>query len=532
MRSPAALVVVLLLVLGACREHGPRYQAAGNRTPRDGGTLRYSTNFNVRTLDPAIAYDEVSNPILHALFDTLVDYESSVTGTGLALVPRLAERWSISPDGRTYRFVLRPGVTFSDGTPVRAEDFAYSLERVRARADSPYQGFLADVASIDATSPGELVIQLARPNAAFLYVLAMPFTTPLSSAHVERAGEGVRSRPLGTGPFVLASWEEGRRVELRRNARYWDPSRAHLEGIVLVENVPRDTQFMMFERGELDTAERLSPPDLLEVTTNAAWQPYVHRRTLMVSYGSRFHVRREPFDDRRVRQALNYALDKSHSVKLLGGGATPAHGILIPGMLGYDETLAPYPHDPAKARALLAEAGYPDGFDVDYVIMADDEAQRLAASLQADLAKVGVRVRIVEMSLATFATAIASSSGPSFSKIGWIADFPDPTTFLDVKFHSRGISDENASNDSFYANPELDALLDAARAELDVAKRDEMYRRAERILYEDAPWIWDYHQMMTEVVQPYVKNYAPHPVWQRDYTSTWLDIGDEGPVPR
>ncbi len=524
---------LVLAVLASCTgDRGPRFQAAGNPTPRDGGTLRFATNYNVRTLDPAIAYDDLSTPAIHPLFDTLVDYGSSVTGTGLQLVPRLAERWSISADGLTYTFAVRPGVTFWDGTPLVAGDFVYSLERVRAMADSPFGTFLADVAEIRANGDHELVIRLVRPNAAFLYVMTMPFTTPLSRAHVERVGAEIRSRPLGTGPYLLASWDEGRRLELRRNPRYFDQTRSHLDALVLLENVPRDTQLMMFERGELDTAERLSPPDQLWLLSQPAWKPYVRQRVLMNAYGSRMNVRVKPFDDRRVRQALNYALDKQHSVKLLGGSATAAHGLLIPGMLGHDPTLPPYPHDPAKARALLAEAGYPNGFDVEYVIPADEEAERLAASLQADLADVGVRVRIQEMSLATYGTVIALEHGPPFSKIGWVADYPDPTTFLDAKFHSRAISAESSSNDSFYANPALDRLLDDARAEPDPARRDALYRQAERILYDDAPWIFDYHQMMTEVLQPYVANYAPHPVWLRDYTSAWLDVTDHGPVPR
>jgi ABC-type transport system substrate-binding protein len=253
---------------------------------------------------------------------------------------------------------------------------------------------------------------------------------------------------------------------------------------------------------------------------------------MLDAFGSRMNVRRRPFDDRRVRQALNYALDKQHSIRLLAGTAVAAHGLLPPGTLGRDDALAPYPHDPARARALLAEAGYPHGFDVEYAIMNDDEAERLAASLQNDLAEVGVRVRIVEMSLAAFGTATASADGPAFSKAAWTADFPDPTSFLDAKLHSRMISDEASTNDAFYANPELDALLDAARAEPDPAARAVMYRRAERIVYDDAPWIFDYHQMLTEVTQPYVAGYAPHPVWLRDYTSAWLDVGADGPVPR
>jgi peptide/nickel transport system substrate-binding protein len=145
---------------------------------------------------------------------------------------------------------------------------------------------------------------------------------------------------------------------------------------------------------------------------------------------------------------------------------------------------------------------------------------------------VGVRLRINQLSFATFAGAIGSRTGPPFSFIAWLADYPDPTTFFDSKFHSRAIADENSSNDSFYSNPELDVLLDTARGELDVAKRDAMYKRVERILYDDAPWLWGYHQMTTEIVQPYVMGYAPHPVFLRDFSGAWLDVGDAGPVRR
>jgi peptide/nickel transport system substrate-binding protein len=221
-----------------------------------------------------------------------------------------------------------------------------------------------------------------------------------------------------------------------------------------------------------------------------------------------------------VRQALNYALDTEHTVKLLNNGAVPAHGILPPGLFGRDDTLAPYPHDPAKARALLAEAGYPHGFDVDFATLSDEEAETTAASIQADFAEVGVRVHISILSVPAYMTAIARPDGPPFSLATWVADYPDPTNFLDARFHTRAIG---SSNDSFYSNPELDALLDAARIETDTGKRAAMYHRAERILYDDAPWVWNYHREMTEVDQPYVQGYTPHPVWGRDYTSARLE---------
>src|SRR5262249_16481144 len=160
-------------------------------------------------------------------------------------------------------------------------------------------------------------------------------------------------------------WDEGNRVVLRRNPRYHDPARVHLDGIVMLEEVPRDTQFQMFERGELDTAEKLAAPDYLFVMAEPAWQPDIRRTVGMNVFGSRFKGGRKAFDDGRVRQALNYALDKRHTAKLLNGTTEPAHGMLPPGMLGRDPDLVPYPHDVARARALLAEAGYPDGIDVE-----------------------------------------------------------------------------------------------------------------------------------------------------------------------
>ncbi|HEX3481711.1 MAG TPA: ABC transporter substrate-binding protein [Kofleriaceae bacterium] len=541
----AALGAVAALGAAGCEpaDHGPRFRAAGSPTPRAGGTLRFAVETSLRTLDPTIGYDEISYYVLHPLFDTLVEFSP----TSVDVTPRLADRWSISPDGLVYTFELRPGITFSDGAPITAAHFKFSLERALSTTDSPFAEFLADIAGaremidgkattcvgIVAETDRRLVIRLARINPALLDILAMPFATPQRPEHVTAAGDQLRRRPDATGPFELASWDEGNRIVLRRNPHYYRPQRAHLDAIVMLENIPRDTQFQMFERGDLDAAAKLPAPDYLFVMAEPAWRPYVHHAAVMNVFGSRMNVQVKPFDDRRVRQALNYALDKHHTARLLNGTTLPSHGILPPGMLGRDPDLAPYPHDVAKARALLAQAGYPHGFDVEYLTYYDEETEKVAGSLQSDLAEVGVRVHITVTSLATWATAISQPTGPAFSYASWGADYPDPTDFFDPKFHSRSIRPTSSTNDSFYTNPELDAVLDAARAELDPARRDALYRRAERILYDDAPWIWDYHRVLPEVTQPYVRGYEPHPIWIRDYTSAWLDLGPDGvPVPR
>ncbi len=538
-RGWVALAAVTWLV--ACDpDRGPKWHAAGHTTPIRGGTLRFATKDQVVTLDPAVEYDEVSSYAVHAIYETLVDYAPAVRGddhSGYDIVPRLATRWEISADGREYHFWLRDGVVFSDGTPLVADHFVYGLERTLAAQGSPLSPYLGDVVGaqdvidgkaahctgITAPNPHELVIRLVRPNMAFLASLTMSFAAPQLPAFVARVGDHIQRDALGTGPFVLEAWDPGRQLVLRRNPRYWDAAAIHLDRIELLENVPRDTQFLMFERGELDSAEHLSAPDYLWVLDQPAWAPFVERRAGMNAFGSRMNVTKPPFDDRRVRQALNYAVDKDHTLKLLNGAAVASHGILPPGMFGRDDTLAPYPHDPAKARALLAQAGYPNGFDTDYVVMNDDEAERLATSLQGDLAEVGVRVHLSVVDFATYGTLIGQREGPPFSKATWTADFADPVNFLDAAFSTAMISDESSGNSSFYSNPELDALLDRARAEPDRVKRAAMYHRAERILYDDAPWIWEYHQELTEVIQPYVKGYSLHPIWFRDYSRAWLD---------
>jgi ABC-type transport system substrate-binding protein len=544
-RSGWALVALAGLGATACdpADHGPRFRAAGSRAPRAGGTLRFAVKDSLHTLDPTIGYDEIGYYVLHPLFDTLVDFSPA----GADVVPRLAHWWSISLDRLVYVFELQPGIAFSDGAPITAAHFKFSLERALKTADSPFAEFLADIAGareviegkaaacagILAEADDRLVIRLARVNPALLDVLAMPFTTPQRPEHVAAAGDQLRRRPDATGPFELDSWDEGNRIALRRNPHYFRPERAHLDAIVMLENIPRDTQFQMFERGDLDGAEKLAAPDYLFVMADPRWQPYVHHASVMNVFGSRMNVRVKPFDDRRVRQALNYALDKRHTARLLNGTTVPSHGILAPGMLGRDPDLAPYPHDVARARALLAEAGYPDGFDVEYLTTYDEETEKVAGSLQSDLAEVGVRVHITVTSLATWQASIGRPDGSAFSFASWTADYPDPTNFFDPRFHSRSIRPEDSTNDSFYANPELDALLDAARAELDPARREALYRRAERILYDEAPWIWDYHRVITEVTQPYVRGFQAHPIWIRDYTSAWLDLGPDGaPVPR
>jgi peptide/nickel transport system substrate-binding protein/oligopeptide transport system substrate-binding protein len=367
-----------------------------------------------------------------------------------------------------------------------------------------------------------LEVRLARVDPTFLMEIALPFAIPVPRRWVAQQGERIRDTPLCSGPFRVARWQEGTQFIYEKNPHYWDAASIHLDRVVVDLQVDRDTGTLRFLRGEVDSMERLPSDKLLMFMRSPAWQPYVHVDSTMSSYGELMDTTKPPFNEKKVRQAMNYAINKQDTVVLYNGRATIAHGVLPPGLPGRDEALQPYPYDPAKARALLAEAGYPDGFDVVYSTTPDEIAEKVAQSLQSDLADVGIRVRIQLLTFPAYLTA-AGRRDLQFAYTAWIMDFPDPWNFMELKFHSRAISEVNASNESGFDNEEFDALLDAARGEPDHEKRMAMYRRAEHILYDECPWVWHYHPKTTEVVQPYVKNYAWHPVYTRDYRYAWLD---------
>ena len=533
------LLVIATCALCACGEPptlpSPR-AAAGKPGPRRGGTLRISLADDVRTLDPAIAFDEFSLLAECLVFEGLIAYKPTSSGKPLELQPALAESWTVSEDRRVYTFTLRPAV-YEDGTPIVADDFVTTFERIYDPGiNSPAKQFYLGLAGAEARMNGQaervsgvraldarrLELTLLQPDESFLMVLAMAFVKPMPRAWIDRQGERIRDRPLASGPFRLAEWRQGNLMIFERNPRYWNPELPYLDRIEMNLQVQRDVAMLKLLRGELDTIDRLSSDKYVLFARSPEWKDLVRINRALNVYGERMDVTQPPFDDKRVRQAMNYALDKQDSYLLYNHRLVISHGALPPDMPGYDPTMKPYPHDPEKARRLLAEAGYPDGFDVDYYCTNDEIAVKLAQSIQSDLAEVGVRMRIRPISFPTYLSAVGRKQLP-FSYTAWFMDFPDPWNFLEIKFHSKNIAPVNSNNDSYYSNPEVDRLLDAARVEPDRDKRLALYHQVELILYDDCPWIWHYHGTVTEVVQPYVKNYHHHPVYLRDYRETWLD---------
>jgi ABC-type transport system substrate-binding protein len=227
-----------------------------------------------------------------------------------------------------------------------------------------------------------------------------------------------------------------------------------------------------------------------------------------------------PLDDRRVRQALNYAVNKDDVVALLNGRGVPAKGIVPPGMPGYPSGVTGYPYDPGRARALLREAGQGAGFTTELWTQGSDLDLKIAQLVQRELADVGVTMDIKQVAWSSFLEAIRQPKTVPLFDLGWSADFADPSNFLDVLFHSGRW---DANNHSFYANPAFDRLIDRARTLPDADARNRIYAEAERLLVDDAPVILLYHPISYVMVQPRVHGYTIHPLLPARFTEVWLD---------
>jgi peptide/nickel transport system substrate-binding protein/oligopeptide transport system substrate-binding protein len=542
---------VWLVLLLACAEGVPDFpapgRAAGLPGPRRGGTLRLSLIDDVRTVDPAIGNDESTYPVEHMLFDTLVAYASARSERPLDLVPQLAESWTVSADRLTYDFTLRENLRYADGSPIVAADFVTAIERVLDPAvPSPGKSYFLKIAGAPERQRGEaervsglralddrhLRIQLSSADESFLYMLALKFATPVPARWLARVGAEIRERPLASGPYTLIEWRQGAQIRLARNPHYWKPGIPYIDAVELDLAVPRDAGVLRLLAGELDAVDRLSSGKYVQLMKSPTWKPHVRQVAGNSSYGELLNVERPPFSGphgKKVRQAMNYAVDKRKTMRLYNDRAQISNGLLPPILPAYDAERQPYPYDPDRARQLLREAGYPDGFDITYYCLADELLVHIAESMQYDLSLVGIRMQIRVLTMPTHVAALGRRD-LTFAYTGWIMDFPHPWNFLESKFHSRSIAAENSNNDSGWSSPETDRLLDLARVEPDPEKAKAMYRRVEAIVFDEAPWLWHYHSKMTEVVQPYVKDYAYHPVHMRDFREAWLDRpGTQGP---
>jgi len=448
------------------------------------------------------------------IFDGLVEFDQT-----LAITPALAQFWRASRDGLTWTFHLRKGVRFHHGREVTSEDVVYSLTRlldpeVRSGAADLFAGIRGarDFRSGRATEVSGLKALDRYTVQATLQEAAVPFVSLLAVGHakivprerVEQLRDAFGSHPVGTGPFRFVRWERGREIVLEANPEYFEgPPKLSRVVYRVFPGEQFGAMYEAFRRGELEDSP-IPTEDYRRIVSEND-RLYVKRPMISVRFYG-FNTRTGPLVDRRVRRAIIHAIDRRAIVEeIFLGRYIPARGILAPGTLGFNPTLQGYPFDPDRARELLAEAGYPKGrglpplqiwsaAKLDRVLLEHERIKQY-------LAAVGVPVEIhYQTDWPAFSKLLNDGQLPVFL-YAWFADVPDPDNFLYKLFYSR-----SPRNFFGYANPAVDDLLLRARREGDMARRVELYRRAEELILEDAPVIPVWHYTYERLFQPYVRS--------------------------
>jgi len=524
----------------------PRGPAPDREAERRGGVFHVATFVNVRSLDPALAFDEASNPLVALIFARLVTWDA-----GGQIAPDLAASFTESPDGLTYTFELREGARFHDGSPVLARDVQRSLERLlHPRTPSPAASEYAAIQGYAAFHAGRaphlegvrvlgdrlVSVQLAEPDAAFLSKMTLGFAAPVCAAAGAAAEAHGQALPCGAGPFRVASWDPDKGASLVRHEGYYAPGRPLLDGIEWAVNVPSTTQRYKFERGDLDYVTELTGADRDLYLASQAWSRLGRWRVHAQTNAIFLNTEVAPFDRREIRRAVAFAVDPGAAARMRSD-VIEADRVIPPGIPGPPRTEPMRRHDPAAALAAMARAGYP--FDprtgeggwpdpIDYLTIPDTGDQQYAEIWQQQLARVGLRLRLRLVTYASFLAESQRRHGAAMGRAGWSADYPDPGNFFEPTLSTAAIQDEGSDNVSFFSSPELDGVLARAHGEPDRARRDALYLRAEEIIRDEAPWIPTHGTRTYELWQPYVHGYAPHPVLRQRFADVWIDRGAEG----
>jgi len=516
-RRHHVLIVVLLLLAAALT--GCRWRGEG-RTP---GHLHLRLSSNPTTLDPALIVDVTGATIAAKLFNGLVRFNEA-----LDIVPDAARTWTLSPDGRTYTFRLRRGMTFSNGREVTAEDFRYSFERVLKPATrSPITWVLDRIEGTREVMAGRtdhasgirvidgqtLAITLERPFGPFLSLLGMSAAYVVPREEVERLGQDFGSRPVGSGPYVLKEWRHGQSLVLA--ARPHPPAEGpRLQGIIY-RVIPEDlTAVVEFETGGLDVLP-IPAAEYRRYTTDPRWSGRVFGRPGLNCYYLGLNCSRPPFNDVRVRRAVNMAIDRKRILDTL----YEKRGVLAAGPVppALRKSFPPpdrtgYPYDPEQARQIISEAGLGNA-KIRIFVSAEPEVLDIVEVIQYYLNKAGVLADIVQLDWSAFKEAVNRGDADAFW-LSWWSDYPDPENFLYPLFHSANIGP--AGNRTRYGNAAVDRIIERAQRTADPEERYRLYRDAEGLIVRDAPWVFMWHRTDFFVVQPWVMDFRIYPIYSVD----------------
>lgn len=529
------IVLAVLIIDGCGKKRRDRASRLAERAEY-GGTVIYAKAGPPITLDPALTIESESSILIGSIFDGLVEQRAGK----IAIDPALAYRWEISDDGREYTFYLHPDVAFHDGTPCNANAVVVSFQR-QGDPKHPYHFAGSDFGSwtnfgmdklwngIEAVSDTVVRIRLHHADATFLTILSNQNFAVVSPAALEKYGSEFYRHPVGTGSFRFVSWTEDNTVTLVANENYYQ-GRPFIDSLIFKTILDPSERWRMLKTGSITMMQHPATADMPEIE-KAPGIKFARQPGLNVSYLS-MNMKRPLFQDKRVREAIVLAIDRESLVKeVFGSAGRSAKNPMPPVLLGYNDEIRPTPYDPDRARRLLAEAGYPNGFKTtlwtmpitrDYMPDPNKAAQRIQRNLKA----VGIDVEIKTFPWAQYIEKVYKGEH-DLVILGWTADIPDPDNFFSPFWIPTPNVQSNSSNISGYSSAEMTRLINEGKVTADPLERSKIYKQACAVFNEDLPWFVIAHSIITIPMSDRVMNFQLHSTSVRKFHKLWLRSKDD-----
>jgi peptide/nickel transport system substrate-binding protein len=544
----AGLTGAALLGVAGCggEQVGGGGSGGGGGGGGGGSTFTYGRGADSVSLDPINATDGESFVVTRQVMDTVLSFEPGTTD----VIPSLATEIPEAEDGgRVYTFNLREGVKFHDGETLDAEAVVFNYDRWRLTDNEfhtgggggssnfsyysiMFAGFDDDsfIENVEAVDDLTVRFTLREPLAPFLRNVAMSPFAIASPKAIQDDVEGFWQNPVGSGPFRFESWNRGSEVRLNANDDFWGKDLSPEEGgggpnvdTIVIRSIPDNTaRVAALSGGELDGADGLLPDDVPTVEENEDLK-VLERPPLNIAYLA-LNCQKEPFNDVNVRRAMTHAINVKEIVSsFFGDTGQVASNAMPPTVPYFREATQPYEYNPDEARRLLEEAGYGDGLDIELWYMPIPrpympDGQGVAQAMQRDLEEVGINAKLVTREWTTYLEETGTGAHDA-AMLGWSGDNGDPDNFLNALLSSTGATEENAQNIAYYKNPELDDILRQGATTVDEEKRRTLYEQAQKIIYDDAPWVPIEYADVPLGYQKSVSGVTPNPVGNEEFTS-------------
>jgi ABC-type transport system substrate-binding protein len=535
-----ALVFSPAFVFSGAKEE-PGSTGAAKATMKPEQVMVFASSGDVSRLDPADVTDGESIQRMDNIFEGLVEYKTDTT----EIQPCLATSWEVSPDGKVITFDLRKGVKFHDGTDFNADAVVFSFARqydtshpYHQYGEWAYWGYMfSDVDRMEKIDDYKVKLVLKAPNASIMTSLAMFTVAIVSPANAKKWGEDAFRHPVGTGPFKFVEWVKDDHITLEAFDGYWK-GRAALDKLIFRVIPDPSARLLAMETGEVYGMEYPNPADFERIRGNPELnlmsEPGMNIGYMAMNAGYGYNDANEngmkdpdepwvktpgyyePLTKQKVRQAINMAIDKKSIVdNIYRGTASVAKNGMPPFMLGYNDDVKDYPYDPVRAKKLLAEAGYPNGFEVTLYVMPVSrpymfDPPKIGEAIQSYLAAIGIKVSFYQIDWATYLQETEAGKH-QMCLLGWTGDNGDPDNFMNVLYGANATSIGTAGNYGFYNNMECQDLLTKALRTYDVQKRAELYKKAQVMIHDSANWVYIAHANQSLVFQKNVKGFVMHP---------------------